>query len=222
MARLFAILIVTLTLSAGVLAQPVSAQEDGVAGDWIVALFEGEFPLQQSVGRCPLWIEEDDGQLSAALTGCGLGFGQLHGSTDASGDFTLEGSLTRVLPALAVDEVTLTISGHLLDGVELRGDWKADHTSPTIRHSQGIIGTSIRTEPRWGDSDCDGAVTSRDALLVLVGTEKPCRVQSSQVMNFDEPNPYSADGNLDGFVDSRDALLILQVEAGLLERLPVL
>jgi hypothetical protein len=40
----------------------------------------------------------------------------------------------------------------------------------------------------------------------------------------DVPNPFrfGADVNVDGHVDSRDAMLVLQLDARLIERLPVL
>ena len=72
--------------------------------------------------------------------------------------------------------------------------------------------------------NCDGKVSSLDALYVLQQTERSCRQQFNTLIEILVVNFYAfgADGNLDGRLDSLDALLILQVDAGLIERLPFL
>ncbi len=64
----------------------------------------------------------------------------------------------------------------------------------------------MRVQPA-GDANCDGIVSSLDAVLVLqvdagLLDEAPCQLQ--------------ADASFDGVVNSLDAAIILQREAGLL------
>lgn len=61
-----------------------------------------------------------------------------------------------------------------------------------------------------GDVNADGAVDSRDALLIL---------QYGAALIGVGPAPEVADLNDDGLVDSRDATLILQYDAGMIESL---
>ena len=72
--------------------------------------------------------------------------------------------------------------------------------------------------------NCDRAVNSLDAYYLLTSESEQCLHQISEVLTVRIDNWWTqgADVNLDGHRDSRDALLILQLEAGLIERLPVL
>ena len=72
--------------------------------------------------------------------------------------------------------------------------------------------TATPTPPTLaGDADCDGAVTSIDAALVL---------QHSAALLDALPCPAAGDVNGDGLVNAVDAALILQHVAGLIDSLP--
>ena len=66
-------------------------------------------------------------------------------------------------------------------------------------------------EPSLGDANCDGLVDSRDAVLVQ---QYFARLTGGTLCHG------AADANGNGTVGSIDAALILQMEAGLLARLP--
>ncbi|MCH7488649.1 MAG: dockerin type I repeat-containing protein, partial [Chloroflexi bacterium] len=64
---------------------------------------------------------------------------------------------------------------------------------------------------RKGDVNCDGKVTSGDAMLVL---------QLTTGLQSILPCIQNADVNWDSRINSKDAMLILQLHAGLLPGLP--
>ena len=214
MLRPLVLLAIIVALAVGVAAQPVVAQEESrIAGDWVIQLAG---PLGSSI-VCLLWIENADDKLTGAWS-CpsAIGIGPLHGrilENDAF-EFTVEWSWG-----------TLSLTGPL-PGARWNSGVTWTLTSDTSKNppvSREVL-TADRIPPLWGDMDCDGKVSSLDALYVLQQTSESCREQFNTPMSILVINFYAfgGDGNLDGQRDNRDALLILQVEAGLIERLPVL
>ena len=213
MLRPLALLAIIVALAVGVATQPATAQEESrITGDWVIKLPN----LLGSSEPCLLWVENVDDKLTGAWSCPAIGTGPLHGrllENDAF-EFTVELpwgtlSLTGPLPGARWNSgVTWTI---------------ASDTSENPPVSREVL-TATRIPPLWGDMNCNGKVSSLDALYVLQQTERSCRQQFNTLIEILVVNFYAfgADGNLDGRLDSLDALLILQVDAGLIERLPVL
>ena len=210
MPRPLVLLAIMVALGTGAAAQPADADDEGgyIAGYWLVWFFSSTNP-------CLMFVERDGGDLSAGLVCLGAN-GVLEGHVFEDGAF----DLTRDLST----EVTQTISGQVSkSGRTLDGTWVLRSDADVEpQYLDGPL-NGERSVPRWADMNCDGSVNSLDALYVLVRESEDCveylTVQAVPVDNF---WAQGADVNLDNTIGSRDALLILQLDAGLIERLPVL
>lgn len=93
------------------------------------------------------------------------------------------------------------------------GDTPTPGPTPTPTATPSPTPTPTPLPPPFGDADCDGEVTSVDALLIL-----------RRVAGLDrsgECTPVSGDVDCDGDVDAVDALKVLRYVAGLESTLPV-
>ncbi len=215
MLRPLVLLAIIVALAIGAATQPADAREEetGIAGDWVIQLAS---PLGSPV-PCLLWIEKTDDKLTGAWSCPAIGTARpLHGrllESDAF-EFTVEWSwgtliLTGPVPGSRWNPgVTWTLTSD------------TNNNPPVSRE----VLTGERIPPLWGDMNCDGKVSSLDAIYLLQQRELECRQQYNHLIETFVVNFYAfgGDGNLDGLLNSLDALLILQVEAGLIERLPVL
>ena len=213
MLRPLILLAIIVALAAGAGSQPATAQEenDDIAGYWLVWIFNSQSP-------CLLFLERDGTDLTGGWACGDTGNGPLDGTTDGSEfSFSVATQLTGNF-RLAVDGVLSE------NGRHLEGSWIFDTDLDKHPPVTGEIGETIRSGPRWADRNCDRAVNSLDAYYLLTGEVEGCLSQESEVLTILRENWHAqcSDVNLDGFTDGRDALLILQLDAGLIERLPVL
>ena len=213
MRRPLVLLAIIMALAVGATAQPATAQEenDDIAGYWLVWIFNSQSP-------CLLFLERDGTDLTGGWACGDTGNGPLDGTTDGSEfSFSVATQLTGNF-RLAGDGVLSE------NGRHLEGSWMFDTDLDKYPPLTGEFGETIRSGPRWADMNCDRAVNSLDAYYLLTSESEQCLHQISEVLTVRIDNWWTqgADVNLDGHRDSRDALLILQLEAGLIERLPVL
>ena len=205
MLRPLVLIAIIVALAVGVAAQPANTQEESdIPADWVFFLT----PANSALGPvCVAWIQQEGSALSGAL-GCSVSSaGRISGTVSDTGE--------AIFSARSGPSVYAFQTSGPLDRAFV-GTWERDDLSGTF--------AADWTTPRWADMNCDGSVSSLDAHFILTGhIGTICRAMSGHLY-FDVPNPFrsGADVNLDGRRDSRDALLILQLDAGLLERLPVL
>jgi len=188
-----------------------------VYSDWLLTLEYDELP--SSTFNCLLYVEADADSLSGgAVCGGSLSSGRFTGSVDEDA-FSM---------TLRFDGETAKITGNLpTDDGGILGTWQHfDEEGLPIGVGGGVEGFGLHPNyaSRWGDMNCDGTINSLDARYVLMARSTWCRDEGASIPTTMLPNIMAAgaDGNLDGSLDSFDALLILQVDARLIERLPVL
>ncbi len=211
MLRPLILLAIMVALATGVAAQPATAQEEerDIAGYWVVWV---------SGSPCLLYLERDGEDLGGGWACGATGNGQLDGTADGS-----EFSFSVVIQPTG--NYSLTVDGVLSEnGRHLEASWTFDTDLDKYPPVTGEFGETLRSRPGWADMNCDGAVNSLDAYYLLTGERERCSKNNRFISQVSVENWWADGGdvNLDGRLDSRDALLILQVEAGLIERLPVL
>ena len=211
MLRLLTLLAIIVALAVGAAAQPATAQEDsdGLAGYWVVWV---------SGSPCLLYLERDGDDLTGGWACGATGNGQLDGTANGS-----EFSFGVVIQPTG--SYRLTVDGVLSEnGRQLEASWMFDTDLDKHPPVTGEFGETLRSGPGWADMNCDGAVNSLDAYYLLTGERERCSKHNRFISQVSVDNWWADGGdvNLDGRWDSRDALLILQLDAGLIERLPVL
>ena len=208
-------IIVALAMGVGASAQPANAQEeiDDIAGYWVV---------WTSGSPCLLFLERDGTDLTGGWACSATGNGQVHGTVAEDNAFNF------IVVFQPFENYFLTVDGVLTENRRhLEGSWTFDtdvDEHPPVTGEFGW-GETLRSGPRWADMNCDRAVDSLDAYYLLTDEREGCLWQKNrftQPSRIDNWWAQGGDVNLDGFTDSYDALLILQLDAGLIERLPVL
>ncbi len=188
-------LLVALAVVIGLLASlgnRARAQID-ISGDWNISVV-GHFS-----GTCTATVEQTGAELLAVLDCSLIGSGTFVGSIDlATGNFSLSSDPIGV-------ELEGTAAG---DGSSISGTWDA------LGFFSGTFTGTRKAEPadgQVGNVDCNGGVSSVDAVLVL---------QYEAALITSLPCPENADVNEDAIINGIDAALILQVGAGLIDSLP--
>lgn len=192
-----------LAVSAGLLVNvPTRTHADepvDISGDWKVTLVL-EVSGSTFYSECLAWVVQKGASLDVAISCQGTGSGgRMTGTIDKTGAFALSG------PIGGVHHDFSGTYGN--DGSDyLNGTWSVV--------AGGRLGARRWRPDQWGDFDCSYEATSVDVLAVL---------QHSATGDGPSYNCAAyADVDVDGRINSVDALLILQLEAGLVVRLPIL
>ena len=214
MLRPLILLAIIAALAVGVAAQPTTAQEeDTLRADWFFAFHDD---LIDATSFCILWINRGGSASSGAAACHGFDNGRVAGGINPeSFSFWIQ-----------QHDGTLRVEGTPPSGeLGFRGTGERVGGQGEPSGGRGILGgRGSFTANLWGDMNCDSVVNSLDAYYILTKDSEECPDQGVIIPDVSIPNlmALGGDGNIDNVIDSRDALLILQVEAGLIERLPVL